>query len=76
MELSPQRFDACASLVWGRHWKERLGRRLKIRPREFDEMLSGNREIPRDAVDAVLEGLKTRREALDDAVLELAGADQ
>ena len=49
---------------------------MKIRPREFDEMLSGNREIPRDAVDAVLEGLKTRREALDDAVLELAGADQ
>jgi len=73
MTPTPEQFDDCARLVWGKHWKERLGRRFRIRPREFDDMLAGDRDIPDEVIDAVKDGLRNRRDQIDDAVLTLGG---
>jgi hypothetical protein len=73
LRVSPDSLDASARLVWGGHWMERLGRKLRIRPRTFEAMINGREPIPPEVVEAVVNGLRMRASEIDAAVLELSG---
>lgn len=72
MQVTPDTLDTAARLVWGNHWMERLGRRFRIRPRQFEDMIAGREFIPEAVIEAVAEALRNRRGEIDVALDDLS----
>lgn len=71
--ITPHQLQTKARFLYGNHWYERIARKLRIRPREIDAMLRGEKEIPDEIAVFLVEALHQRMTENQDHIADLVG---
>jgi len=71
--ITPIQLQTKARFLYGNHWYERLGRKLRIRPRDFEAMLRGEKDIPDEVAAFLVEALHQRMTENRDHLADLVG---